>query len=242
MFIASVSVADQLGIFDRLSERASWSTADLASVTGAESGLVLRLLRILCGLGFAAQLDADEFGSTGVSRQMTKASVKAGVKVYHEETLLSARYAPEFFKQNEYRLPKTQTDGPYNFAENTTDDPFTHMSKKPGVMENFNVFMQGLFGLPMRLNWSDWYPVKEKLLDGFDSSKGEYCFVDVGGGKGHECERILHKHPDMKGKLVTQDLQFVINDIQHLDPRIEKMCHDFRKPQPIQGARVYFLQ
>lgn len=109
-------------------------------------------------------------------------------------------------------------------------------------MENFNVFMQGLFGTPARMGWTDWYPVKEQVLDGFDSSNGEYCFVDVGGGKGHECELLLKKYPHMEGKLVTQDLPFVIKDIQGLDPRVEKMEHDFTTPQPIKGARAYFLQ
>lgn len=117
------------------------------------------------------------------------------------------------------------------------------MSKKPGVMENFNVFMQDLFGTPHRLGWTDgWFPIRDRILDGFDAEKGEYCFVDVGGGKGHECELLFKKFPGMKGKLVIQDLPFVIDDIQQLDSRVERMYHDFTKPQPMKGPRAYFLQ
>lgn len=103
--------------------------------------------------------------------------------------------------------------------------------------------MQGLFGTPNRLGWTDgWCPIQERILDDFDATKGEYCFVDVGGGKGHECQLLLEKFPDMRGKLVVQDLPFVIDDIRHLDSRVEKMYHDFTKPQPVKGARAYFLQ
>jgi hypothetical protein len=114
-----------------------------------------------------------------------------------------------------------------------------HHCKLSDTKVNLSV---GLFGTPHRMGWIDWYPVKEQVLDGFDPSKGEYCFVDVGGGKGHECKNLLDRYPDLQGKLVTQDLPFVIDDIYDLDPRIEKMPHDFTTPQSIKGARAYFLQ
>lgn len=238
-----VRLADELKIFDLLCEHSPRTVAEIAKLTGAEEGLVRRILRTLAGMGFVAQLSRDEYAATAVSKQMTIRNVRAGVRFFHEESLPSVRHAPEYFKQNGWKLPKTMTDGPYQFAEGTTDDPFTHMSKKPGAMENFNIFMQGLFGTPKRLGWTDgWFPIQERILDGFDPKQGEYCFVDVGGGKGHECELLLRKFPEMKGKLVTQDLPFVIKDIQSLDDRVDRMEHDFTKPQPIKGARAYFLQ
>lgn len=238
-----VRLADELKIFDMLSDRSPRTVADLATFTGAEEGLIRRILRTLAGMGFVAQLSRDEYAATAISKQMTMPNVRAGVKFFHEESLSSVRHAPEYFKQNGWRLPRSMNDGPYQYAEGTTDDPFTHMSKKPGVMENFNVFMQGLFGTPHRLGWTDgWFPIRESILNGFDAEKGEYCFVDVGGGKGHEAELLLKKFPDMEGRLVVQDLPFVVDDIQNLDPRVERMYHDFTKPQPVKGARAYFLQ
>lgn len=43
------------------------------------------------------------------------------------------------------------TDGPFQYAYNAKEQCFAYWSKKPGVMENPNVFMQGFFGMPMRL-------------------------------------------------------------------------------------------
>jgi len=113
-------------------------------------------------------------------------------------------------------------------------------------MENFNTFMQGLFGTPGRLHWTDWFPFEKVCFDGFDTSKGsEYTWVDVGGGKGHHVQELIKKYPDAKGKFVVQDLPFVIDDIAEsgitLPPRMQAMPHSFLEPQPIKGARTYWL-
>lgn len=102
-------------------------------------------------------------------------------------------------------------------------------------MANFNVFMQGLFGTPHRLGWTDWFPFEEVCLDGFDDAKSEYLFVDVAGGKGHESELLLKKFPKLRGKLALQELPFVIDDTLSLDGRVEKVKYDFTTPQPIHG-------
>ncbi|KAK5169898.1 uncharacterized protein LTR77_005876 [Saxophila tyrrhenica] len=127
-----VRLADELKVFDLLCESSPRTTSDLSSSTGAEFGLIVRLLRTLAGMGFVAQLDVDLYGPTAVTRQMTMSSVRAGVKFFHEESVPSVRMAPEYFRLNGWRLPTSMVDGPYQFAEGTEDDPFTHMSKKPG--------------------------------------------------------------------------------------------------------------
>ncbi len=129
-----VRLADELRLFDLLCEQSPRTTVSLAEISGAEHGLVVRVLRTLAGMGFVAQLDSGEYGPTAVTRQMTMRSVRAGDKFFHEESLPSVRQAPEYFRQNGRRLPRSMTDGPYQFAEGTGDDPFTWMSKKPGKL------------------------------------------------------------------------------------------------------------
>lgn len=249
-----VRVADDLKLFDLLCERSPRSAHDLAEATGAEPGLITRLLRTLVGMGFAAQVGRDEFAPTAVSKQMTLRSVRAGVRfLYHspppatpgtvgltlhsyETGLPVLATMPAYFKANGYRQPRAMNDGPFQFTHDTTDDFYTFAGKQPGVMENFSAFMQGLFGTPSRLGWTDWFPVDEACLDGFDPAQGEYCFVDVGGGKGHEAQLVRRKYPDARGKFVVEDLPFVINDISDLDPSVERLPHDFTTPQPIKGA------
>lgn len=75
-----VRVADDLKLFDHLEAKSPRSTKELAVITGAEEGLLLRLLRTASGMGFARQIGPREFAATAVSMQMTKASVRAGLK------------------------------------------------------------------------------------------------------------------------------------------------------------------
>ena len=113
-------------------------------------------------------------------------------------------------------------------------------------MENFNTFMHGVFGSPGRLHWTDWFPFDVVCFEGYDAAKGsEYMWVDVGGGKGHHVQELLDNYPEVMGKFAVQDLPFVIDDIakSHIDlsPRIEPIAHSFLEPQPIKGARTYWL-
>lgn len=129
--------------------------------------------------------------------------------------------------------------GVFQFAHETTEDRYTYWSKQPGVMENVNIFMQGLFGTPEIMGWTDWFPVKIVCLDGFDKQRSEYCWGDVGGGKGQESKLVLKLYLETKGKFVVEDQPFVIDDITDLDPRIERLPHDFMKPQLIRGLLIY---
>ena len=61
--------------------------------------------------------------------------------------------------------------------------------------------------------------------------------MDIGGVKGHNLQEIYHKHPELPGKLVLQDVKGVIEEAEAsgLDEKIVPMEHDFFKKQPITG-------
>jgi DNA-binding IclR family transcriptional regulator len=77
-----VRVADDLKLFDLLSEHSPHPAAvkTIAAASGAEEALLLRLLRTLAGVGFVRQVAKEEFAATLVSKHMTKASVRAGLR------------------------------------------------------------------------------------------------------------------------------------------------------------------
>lgn len=65
--------------------------------------------------------------------------------------------------------------------------------------------------------------------------------VDVGGGTGHELVKLIEKYPNLSGSLIVQDIPVVIDSIKELPSRIEAMKHDFFAPQPVRGAKTYYL-
>lgn len=77
-----VRVADDLRLFDILSQHSPHPVAvkTIAAITGAQEGLLLRILRTLTGIGFVRQVESNNFAATRVSIHMTKASVRAGVR------------------------------------------------------------------------------------------------------------------------------------------------------------------
>lgn len=62
--------------------------------------------------------------------------------------------------------------------------------------------------------------------------------VDVGCGRGQALTQVRRMRPNIKGRMVAQDLPEVIAE-REVDEGIENMAYDFLEPQPVQG--VYFL-
>jgi hypothetical protein len=149
---------------------------------------------------------------------------------------------PEYFKSNGYKLPSNAESGPFQFAFDTPLETYSYWATKPEVADNFNTFMAGkLNATSTGQSWEEAYPVKENIIDGFDASISDALFVDIAGGRGHEVGQLKARFPDAPGRFILEDLAPVIDDIKELDSSIERIKYDFFGPQPIKGARTYFM-
>jgi sterigmatocystin 8-O-methyltransferase len=78
----------------------------------------------------------------------------------------------------------------------------------------------------------------------FNSLRDGAVLVDVGGGKGHHCRRLMGQFPKMQ--FIVQDHQEAVKDLGPVDlggdeNRIKWQGHNFFDPQPVKGADVYLL-
>lgn len=89
-----------------------------------------------------------------------------------------------------------------------------------------------------RKKWTDegCVDVKGMLARGANEAEKGVLLVDIGGGTGRDIIEFRQRYPDVKGRLVLQDLQSVIDEAFSLPPGVETMAHDFFTPQPIQGC------
>ena len=142
---------------------------------------------------------------------------------------------PEYLEKTNYRNPRNIADGPFQYGHDTKVPFWVYLGEKPDLLQCFNNFMGGYRqGKPSWVD-PDFYPVADHLGRTFNDKPGAVLLVDVGGGKGHDLGELKAKHPNLPGRLVLQERQEVIDQIENLHSAIEATVHDFFTPQPIQG-------
>lgn len=96
-----------------------------------------------------------------------------------------------------------------------------------------------------KMDWTEVFDTNNVVQGADLSDSGLALFVDIGGAHGLDSARFLAKHPELltSAKIVVQDLPEVVSTHakETLSPRIERMAYDFFQPQPLLGARAYFL-
>ena len=148
---------------------------------------------------------------------------------------------PSYFAKNSWETPQDTDNGPFQHAHGP-GHAFAWLNERPDTLEAFHAYVYGQ--REERPSWMDegFYPVQERLVRDLDLDGDGPALVDVGGGTGFCLEEFRAKVPQWKGRLVLQEQEAVVKQISGLDARIEVMSHDFFEPQPVKGARAYYLR
>ena len=152
---------------------------------------------------------------------------------------------PSYLASSGYHNPKDPTDTAVQYAYGTKGKEYmeSFMTNPAGVsaLRSFAVLMkvwaEGFTQLPQL------YPVGIRLADGFDSET--VMLVDVGGGLGQNAITLRTAFPNLPGRFVAQDTAGVIASAPKDDPsykNIELTVHDFLRPNPVKGARCYYIR
>ena len=107
---------------------------------------------------------------------------------------------------------------------------FDELKQHPSDMAVFQAVMT--VNAASKVPWTDLFPINEL----FDVRKpGVPLLVDVGGGAGHDIERLRKSlRQPVPGTLVLQDLAPVVEKAG-VHESITVMAHDFFKEQPVKG-------
>lgn len=148
---------------------------------------------------------------------------------------------PEYLAKSQYRQP-TANQGLFQHAWNTslTGFEFAMEPQHADTLKDINLFMEGR--RQGTASWLDFYPFQERILDDSDHDAHSVTLVDVGGGLGHGLVELRARLPNIHGRLILQDLPKTVQ--QAGDPKgvFEAMPHSFYDPQPIKGAKVYYIR
>ncbi|KAH7033625.1 putative hydroxyindole O-methyltransferase [Microdochium trichocladiopsis] len=213
----------------------------LAEKIGVQASLFKRLMRHLVAMHVLTYSDG-KIHATTLSNGLAAEDYQRSIMFCYDVTRPSFNNFPDHFKRVGFVEPTTTNDGPFNDAFSTPLPFFDWLNANPPNIQNFASFMASYrAGKP---NWFDegFYPVKERLIEGFDASIGSALLVDVGGGRGHDMAMFAAEHKGHPGDIVLQDQEAVIGEIQ--DKKSQPFiatAHDFYTPQPVIGARAYSL-
>ena len=148
---------------------------------------------------------------------------------------------PAYFEKNGYKCPTDPRTAPLQYALDTNLTFYDYIEKDPKAARDFDIFMTA--GRKKRPNYTDWFPVQEQLLNGYqraEKDKDGVLLVDIGGGRGQDVEALKKRFPNAPGRMILQDLPRAVEHAK-LSPGIEAMAHDFMKPQTIKGSVSSFV-
>ena len=144
---------------------------------------------------------------------------------------------PEYFQEKGYKSPDDAYSGPFQYALNTKLHYFDWLRGIPRQQAAFNTLMQ-FTRVDKEEDWFDVFPVEKKL----SCKKDDVLLVDIAGGLGHDINAFRAKYHSISGRLILQDLPAVTNEIKKIGGGIEIMGYNFFTPQPVKGARAYYLR
>ncbi|KGO73074.1 Winged helix-turn-helix transcription repressor DNA-binding [Penicillium italicum] len=234
-----VRIALDMDIFATLTERNEpVSLEELAAVKNASLILVERVLRLLVGIDYVGEYDTRVYTATTMTRQLTDRLSISVIKFIFDVGMPTLAKFPEFLRRQDHQNPEGATTGPLQFAEQIDESIWTWLPNSPEKLDSCNTFMEGDRGA--RPSWLEWFPVEERLLCGANPDV-ETLIVDVAGGRGHDLAAFVARYPNAPGRLVLEDLPHVLKE-STVGEHIEKQSIDLFKPQPVQGARIYYMK
>ena len=142
---------------------------------------------------------------------------------------------PQYLSDIKYANPSDTNYTLFNYTLKTSMNMFEWLQTQPESLAIFNASMKAANVLKTKEALNTLSRIlPPSISSDADRSHSEVLLVDIGGGKGDLLERLRKRRPDLKGRMILQDLPKVIEGRQSKDD-VEYMFHDFFTPQPIKG-------
>ncbi|KAM7194538.1 hypothetical protein V8F20_007894 [Naviculisporaceae sp. PSN 640] len=229
--LALVKLAIDLGVFESLSaSKAPLSSAELAKPTGADPALVYRVVRYLVANRLVAEVGPDSFTARKSTHTLADKRIASPLRFFHAVSTPSFHALPEHLRETGYR---NETPGASALGKGlgASKGLFPWLKQHPDVAADF----QSLMGVPKEGNGLDHVPLGES------STATETVLVDIGGNTGQQAARLVMKYPELAGRVVVQDREETIAKAPMVKG-VQLVAHDFFQPQPVKGAKYYYLR
>ena len=144
---------------------------------------------------------------------------------------------PKLLADTDYQNPTDPAKCGWQLGHQTNELPFVWILSRPDKFTQFNLWMTAQ--REGQNTWLDVFPFEQQLCHGLTPEKA--LFVDVGGGIGHQCLALKTKFPTVQGRIILQDRAEALQMALPMED-VEKIAYDFWTPQPITGAKAYYMR
>jgi demethylsterigmatocystin 6-O-methyltransferase len=202
--LSVVRVGCDLRIFDLIAaHKVPMTLEELQRATGADVVLLGRLLRYLSSVGMIREAEQGTFAATNVTSSLADPGNQAGIRHYFDHVGPQFQQLPSFLSRNGYQNISDRSRTVFHTAWNTELPVFEWLSQHPEHFDNLNQHMAA-----RRLKMSTWLSVFLLEQEAKDWHEGDPLFVDIGGGIGHQCAKLKAIYPNIRGRVILQDLPY----------------------------------
>ena len=233
---AALRVAFNIKLFEAFDTETS-TARDLAQRCGVDPVLMARIMRALLCIGIFDEGGEETYTHNLLSRPLMNPAARAMVRGMAETTDIMPKL-PDYLASLNYRNPNDRHSSFFGFAHQTDLNMYEWLQAHPEQMRIFNDFQTA----NAQMNEGGVRRILESLLvsgDNIGTNAGQdnnkVLFVDVGGGRGEALRKFRRNHPELRGRIIIEDLPKVIEG-QAVEDGVEAIAHDFFTPQPITGA------
>ena len=144
---------------------------------------------------------------------------------------------PEYLQHISYQNPGNNSNQPtlFQWANKTDQEFFQWMQRQPKALQKFNTSMSNSVAIE-RLSTGksvvDGYPFAHELAD---AGPDEIVVVDIGGGYGHLLQELRTQFPQIKGKVVVEDLPETVKGVLPIENAEVVPYNFFIQEQPVKG-------
>jgi demethylsterigmatocystin 6-O-methyltransferase len=195
------------------------------------------ILRSMASFGLIQETSKDTFSANSATKAFANVHVAGAAPHITSIHFPVAQVLPQYLKEHKYQDMNNLKDLPFQKALGTELEPFEYLKKDPEQMKALGHVMV----LDAVQSWVTSYPV-ERELSNFEPASDSAVLVDIGGGFGQHSVFFKEKFPDVKGRIVVQDLSSTLAHLPTKPTGIDFEDHDFFTPQTIRSAKFYYLR
>ncbi|KAI1880528.1 hypothetical protein JX265_000768 [Neoarthrinium moseri] len=232
----AIEIVTNLGLWDAFAGGATVTLMGVVERSGADEMMIIRIMQQLTAAGILADMPGPGYRVTSVGRPYLDQTHRAFNSFVLQEVIPSVCAMPRTLAERGYKSPTSDSGTPFKWANG--EELWTFLGSHPQRAQNM---VMGMKSLNTGSLAGDAYPFGEELAK-LDIKADEVAIVDIAGGQGHIMDEVHKLNPQLKGRIIVQDLPSTFEAVPGPPKGVEFMPYDMFTPQPVKDAHVYYYR